>query len=55
MVIESPIANDTLLKLNPVTGKKERVPKLLLQIPDRQLHNDHLKPVKEGEWQSTDK
>ena len=48
MVIESPISNDALLKLNPVTGKKERVPKLLLQIPVRELHNDLLKPVEEG-------
>jgi hypothetical protein len=45
MVIESPIANDALLKLNPVTGKKERVPKLLLQIPVCELHKNLLKPV----------
>jgi hypothetical protein len=31
-----------------VTGIKERVPKLLLQIPVRELHNDLLKPVEEG-------
>jgi len=48
MVVESPIANDALLKLNLVTGEKERVPKLLLQIPVRELHNDLLKPVEEG-------
>jgi hypothetical protein len=48
MVIESPISNDILLKLNPVTGIKERVPKLLLQIPVRELHNDLVKPIEEG-------
>jgi hypothetical protein len=48
MVIESLIANDALLKMDPVTGKKERVPKLLLQIPVRELHNNLLKPVEEG-------
>jgi hypothetical protein len=48
MVIEWPISNDVLLKLDPVTGIKERVPQLLLQIPVRELHNDLLKPIEEG-------
>jgi hypothetical protein len=48
MIIKSPISNDVLLKLNPVIGIKDRVPKLLLQIPVRELHNDLLKPIEEG-------
>jgi hypothetical protein len=49
MIIKSPTLNDALLKLNPVTGIKERVPKLLLQIPvPPELHNNLLKPVEEG-------
>jgi hypothetical protein len=48
MVQESPIANDALLHPNPVTGKKERVPKLLLQIPICELHRNLLKLVEEG-------
>ena len=39
-VVNSPIANDTLLVLNPQTGKKERTGKLLLEISVRELHND---------------
>ena len=48
MVIESQISNYTLLKLNRVTGEMERVWKLLLQIPFRELHDDLLKPAVEG-------
>ena len=41
-VVESPITNETLLIHNLVTGQKERVSKLLLQISIRELHNDML-------------
>jgi hypothetical protein len=41
----SPITRDTLLVKNKVTGKKKRVGKLLLEIPDRELHNNMLLPV----------
>jgi hypothetical protein len=42
-VIQSPIANDTLLLKDPDDPKnKIRVGKLLLQIPYRELHNDLL-------------
>ena len=50
-VIQSPIANDLLLvkdECNP--QKTKRVPKLLLQIPIRQLHND----IVEGLPEATD-
>jgi len=48
-VLESPIVNDTILIYNPLTGKKDKcVPKLLLMISVRELHNDLLKPVEEG-------
>ena len=43
MVIQSPIANDTLLVRDPNNpSRKIRVNKLLLQIPVRELHNDLL-------------
>jgi hypothetical protein len=44
----SPITRDTLLVKNKVTGEKERVGKLLLEIPVRELHNDMLLPVNKG-------
>jgi hypothetical protein len=49
MVRELSILNDALLELKPVTGIKERVPKLLLQIPFCELHNHLLKSMEEGE------
>ena len=39
-IVPSPISKDTLLVRNPETGLKERVGKLLLEIPVRELHND---------------
>ena len=43
MVIQSPIANDTLLVRDPNNpSRKIRVNKLLLQIPVRELHNNLL-------------
>ena len=44
----SPITRDTLLIRNKATGEKERVGKLLLEIPVRDLHNDMLLPVNKG-------
>jgi hypothetical protein len=44
----SPITSDTLLVKNKVTGEKERVGKLILEIPVRELHNDMLLPVNKG-------
>jgi hypothetical protein len=41
-VVPSPLSKDTLLVSNPDTGRKERVGKLLLEIPVRELHNDLL-------------
>ena len=46
-VINSPIAKDTLLVRNS-EGIKERVSKLLLEIPIRELHNDLILPPREG-------
>ena len=58
-VVESPITNETLLVRNLVTGQKERVNKLLLQISIRELHNDMLLPPDEGgfkeAWDETGK
>jgi hypothetical protein len=48
-VINSPIANETLLVKNEETGKMERVGKLLLEISVRELHNDLIElPPAEG-------
>ena len=47
-VIKSPIANDCIKVQQPSTGKKESVPKLLLQVSVRELHNDMLKDPAEG-------
>jgi hypothetical protein len=41
-VIQSPITNDTLLIGNRNTGVTTRVPKLLIEISIRELHNDLL-------------
>jgi hypothetical protein len=38
-VVESPLFGDTILKKDRETGEKRRVPKLLLEIPVRELHN----------------
>jgi hypothetical protein len=46
-VVQSPIVNDTLLIMNS-QGLKSPVPKLLLRIPVRELHNDMIKSVEEG-------
>jgi hypothetical protein len=46
-IINSPIAKDTLLVMN-AQGVKERVSKLLLEIPIRELHNDLMLPPREG-------
>jgi hypothetical protein len=43
-VKRSPIARDTLLVLNPETKQKERVEKLLLEAPVRELYNDLIAP-----------
>jgi hypothetical protein len=43
MVIQSPLASDTLLVSDPENpGNKKRMNKILLQIPVRELHNDLL-------------
>jgi hypothetical protein len=47
-VVESPISNETVLVHNLLTGAKERVNKLLLQISIRELHNDMLLPPDQG-------
>jgi hypothetical protein len=47
-VVESPIANKTILVHNLGTGQKERVNKLLLQISIWELHNDMLLPPDQG-------
>ena len=47
-VVNSPITNDTILVLNPDTNQKERVGKLLLEIPIRELHNDLIEPPPPG-------
>jgi hypothetical protein len=47
-MIASPIANDTLLVRNPITKIKERVGKLLLEIPVRELRNDLIEPIERG-------
>jgi hypothetical protein len=44
----SPITRDTLLIKNKLTGEKERIGKLLLEIPVRKLHNDMLLPINKG-------
>jgi hypothetical protein len=41
MVIQSPLASDTLLVSDPENpGNKKGMNKILLQIPDREIHND---------------
>jgi hypothetical protein len=47
-VIASPIVNDTLFVQNPITKVKERVGKLLLEVPVRELHNDLIEPPERG-------
>ena len=47
-VVHSPISDDTVLVKNSESGQKERVPKLLLQVPVRELHNDLLMPANQG-------
>ena len=48
MVIVSPITSDKRLVLDPATGQKVRVQKLLRQISVRELHNDMVKPAAAG-------
>jgi hypothetical protein len=47
-VIQSPITNDTLLIVNQETGIMIHVPKLLIEISIRELHNDLLKLPESG-------
>ena len=48
-VVNSPIANETLLVTNPQTGERERVSKLLREITIREMHNDLIAlPVSQG-------
>ena len=47
-IVASPIVNDTLIVRNPITNIKERVGKLLLEIPVRELHNDLIEPIERG-------
>jgi hypothetical protein len=47
-VIQSPITNDTLLIVNQETGIMIRVPKLLIEISVRELHNDLLELPESG-------
>jgi hypothetical protein len=47
-VIQSPITNDTLLLRDRETGVVTRVPKLLLEIPIRELHNDLIASPESG-------
>jgi hypothetical protein len=44
-----PIMNNMLLIKNPATGEKERVPKLLLEILVRELHNDLVEAAELGD------
>jgi hypothetical protein len=47
-VIPSPITNDTLLIGDRNTGVTTRVPKLLIEISIRELHNDLLESPESG-------
>ena len=47
-VVTSPIYNETILVNNPVSNEKQRVPKLLLEIPVRELHNLLVAPLAQG-------
>ena len=48
-VVNSPIANETLLVKNPATGEVERVSKLLGEISIREMHNDLIAlPISQG-------
>ena len=48
-VVESPIAKDTILVRDMITGNKDRrVGKYLIQISIRELHNDLIKSKNEG-------
>jgi hypothetical protein len=47
-VIQSPITNDTLLIRNRETGVITRVPKLLIEISIRELHNDLIELPESG-------
>jgi hypothetical protein len=50
MVVDSLIANDTLLIIDEMAGKKtKRVGKLLLHIPICELHNDLVEAAQKGE------
>jgi hypothetical protein len=47
-VVTSPICNETILAKQPGSNKKHRVPKLLLEIPVRELHNPLVAPLDQG-------
>ena len=48
-IVASPIAKDTILVRDKLTGRKDqRVGKYLIQISIRELHNDLIKSKNEG-------
>jgi hypothetical protein len=47
-VVQSPITNNTLLLLDRESGLTIHVPKLLLEISIRELHNDLIAPPTSG-------
>jgi hypothetical protein len=47
-VVTSPIFNETILVKEPGSIEKRRVPKLLLEIPVRELHNLLVAPLEQG-------
>jgi len=47
-VVTSPIYSKTLLVKRPGSIEKQRVPKLLLEIPVRELHNLLVAPIDQG-------
>jgi hypothetical protein len=47
-VVTSPIYNETILVKEPGSNEKRRMPKLLLEIPVRELHNLLVAPLDQG-------
>jgi hypothetical protein len=47
-VATSPICNETILAKEPGSNEKRRVPKLLLEVPVRELHNLLVAPLDQG-------
>jgi hypothetical protein len=47
-VVTSPIYNETILVKEPGSNEKRRVPKLLLEVPVRELHNLLVAPLDQG-------